>query len=364
MRKPSFPVVVCCVTLAICATIWSTYFLRSVYRRNVVKQMMKFAWGNYVRYAWGANELRPISRNGSAGPAPVGGKSMGLTIVDSLSTLFLMGFTEEFDAATEWVTKHYDIRNAETFSVFEMNIRFLGGLLSAHALSGYGKPEYFARLEPNGGLVPNMEHSACFIGGLYALAVLPTQIQTPVDVPRLLSFAKNFTRTCHLSYSLTSTGLGPESFRMDSADGYPAAIVSGNQQYSLRPEVTESYFYLWKFTGNSMYREWAWEAVQAIQKYCKTPYGYSGVSDVNNEHSAPEDIQQSYFLAKTLKFLYLIFSYDDLLPLSSWVFNAGGHPLPALDSYAFQRAVSSYRSENETSRGIFRWFARALSALF
>lgn len=32
-----------------------------------ILQMMKFAWDNYKRYAWGKNELRPLTRNGHIG---------------------------------------------------------------------------------------------------------------------------------------------------------------------------------------------------------------------------------------------------------------------------------------------------------
>lgn len=36
----------------------------------------------------------------------------------------------------------------------------------------------------------------------------------------------------------------------------------------------------------------------------------------------------SYFLAETLKYLYLLFLDDDILPLEKWVFNTEAHPLP------------------------------------
>ena len=34
-----------------------------------------------------------------------------------------------------------------------------------------------------------------------------------------------------------------------------------------------------------------------------------------------DDVQQSFFLAETLKYLYLLFSDDDLIDLKHWVFN-------------------------------------------
>ena len=64
--------------------------------------MAKHAWDGYVQYAWGQNELKPISRRGHS--AIVFGKtSLGATIVDSLDTLYLMGLQDRFDQGKEWV---------------------------------------------------------------------------------------------------------------------------------------------------------------------------------------------------------------------------------------------------------------------
>jgi hypothetical protein len=54
-------------------------------RKDVVRQAMRHAWEGYVKYAWGFDELKPVSRRGVNN---FGG--FGLTIVDSLSTLWLM----------------------------------------------------------------------------------------------------------------------------------------------------------------------------------------------------------------------------------------------------------------------------------
>ena len=72
-------------------------------------QMVKHAWDGYVKYAWGENELKPISRRGHT--ASVFGKNtkLGATIVDSLDTLYLMGLREEFDKAKEWVKVSLDL---------------------------------------------------------------------------------------------------------------------------------------------------------------------------------------------------------------------------------------------------------------
>ena len=63
------------------------------------------------------------------------------------------------------------------------------------------------------------------------------------------------------SYLSTATKLGPESFRFTG--GVEAKALRQNEKYYiLRPEVVETYFYLWRLTKDPKYREWGWEAVQ------------------------------------------------------------------------------------------------------
>ena len=98
--------------------------------------MMKHAWDNYVSFAWGENELRPVSKSGHSASI-FGSSSMGATIIDSLDTLFIMGFHKEFKEGRDWVAEHLDLEEmAGDISVFETNIRYLGGLLSTFALTG------------------------------------------------------------------------------------------------------------------------------------------------------------------------------------------------------------------------------------
>jgi mannosyl-oligosaccharide alpha-1,2-mannosidase len=61
-------------------------------------------------------------------------------------------------------------------------------------------------------------------------------------------------------------------------------------------------------TKDPMYRDWAWDAAMAIEKHCKTDTGYAGIRDVNAVPVEKDDVQQSFFFAETLKYLYLIFS--------------------------------------------------------
>lgn len=78
---------------------------------NFLLQMMKHAWDNYVRYAWGKNELRPISKRGHSASI-FGAVSLGATIVDGLDTLYIMGLEEEFKQGRDWIAENFDINSA------------------------------------------------------------------------------------------------------------------------------------------------------------------------------------------------------------------------------------------------------------
>ncbi len=62
---------------------------------------MKRAWNSYRTHAWGADEVSPISGGSHSATGDI--HNMGLTIVDALDTLMIMGMTEEVAMAREWV---------------------------------------------------------------------------------------------------------------------------------------------------------------------------------------------------------------------------------------------------------------------
>jgi hypothetical protein len=97
-----------------------------------VRDQIAFAWGKYVEHAWGHDELRPLTATGSdwsnAGP-------LGLTIVDAADTLHLAGLTDERDRAIAWLGSELRVDLDAGVSVFETNIRVLGGLLSAYEIT-------------------------------------------------------------------------------------------------------------------------------------------------------------------------------------------------------------------------------------
>ncbi|XP_066139079.1 mannosyl-oligosaccharide alpha-1,2-mannosidase IA isoform X2 [Euwallacea fornicatus] len=456
-------------------------------RKLKVKEMMKHAWDNYVLYAWGKNELRPISKRAHTGSL-FGSQPLGASILDGIDTLYIMGLNEEFKQARDWVAKELDVDAVVAdVSVFEVNIRFVGGLLTCYALTGevmfrdkaqliadkllpafntptgipnalvnfktgssknYGWAsggssilaefgtlhlefaylsdvtgktiyrnkvdkirEVLKELEKPNGLYPNylnprsgkwgqhhmsmgalgdsyfeyllkswllsgkednearqlfdeameavlkhmlhvspaglsyfaelkfervehkMDHLACFSGGMFALA---SKTLKDDHSSKYMDIAKQLTNTCHESYDRSYTKLGPEAFRF-SEGAEARALKSSEKYYILRPETIESYFYLYRLTKDEKYRDWGWEAVQALEKHCRVPGGYTGIKNVYSEEPQQDDVQQSFLLAETLKYLYLLFSDEDYYPLDQWVFNTEAHPFPIKGTNPFYR---------------------------
>lgn len=98
--------------------------------------MALHAWQNYKLYAWGQNELKPLSKRAHTGSI-FGSYDLGATIVDGLDTLYIMGLTEEYEEGKDWIRRKFSLDNMSAdLSVFETNIRFVGGLLTLYAFTG------------------------------------------------------------------------------------------------------------------------------------------------------------------------------------------------------------------------------------
>jgi hypothetical protein len=93
-------------------------------RAEAVKNAMRHCWNGYKQHAWGFDELKPQSGRGQNN---WGG--MGVTLLDSLDTLWLMGMREEFEEATEWVEQHLNFNIGKTvrffFFLFHTNLFLL-----------------------------------------------------------------------------------------------------------------------------------------------------------------------------------------------------------------------------------------------
>lgn len=79
-------------------------------------------------------------------------------------------------------------------------------------------------------------------------------------------------------------------------------------------------YILHQLTEDPAYREWGWEVFQAIETSCKTEAAYGSLEDVNNAgNQLPQDEMESFFLAETLKYLFLLFDPDTKLDLKEKV---------------------------------------------
>lgn len=68
------------------------------------------AWNNYKLYAWGKNELRPLSKRAHTGSI-FGAYDLGATIIDGLDTLYLMGMKKEYEEGRDWVLRRFTLDN-------------------------------------------------------------------------------------------------------------------------------------------------------------------------------------------------------------------------------------------------------------
>uniref|UniRef100_A0A8C0A945 alpha-1,2-Mannosidase n=1 Tax=Bos mutus grunniens TaxID=30521 RepID=A0A8C0A945_BOSMU len=88
------------------------------------------AWAGYRKFAWGHGELKPLTRSFSEW------FGLGLTLIDALDTMWILGLKKEFQEARNWVSKRLLFQKDVDVNLFESTIRILGGLLSAFHLSG------------------------------------------------------------------------------------------------------------------------------------------------------------------------------------------------------------------------------------
>ena len=123
--------------------------------------------------------------------------------------------------------------------------------------------------------------------------------------------------------------LEDSAFKMWTRYGVePEAIDYSNMKiaydgYALRPEIIESAFYLHRFTHDPKYLDMGPTFYGSLVKYCRNDVAYAALKDV--EKKAQGDEMESFFLAETLKYLYLLFAPSNTLDLNKGVFNTEAH---------------------------------------
>jgi len=166
-----------------------------------------------------------------------------------------------------------------------------------------------------------VSHLQCFWPGVIALGAhaLPERSGDRELAVELLN-------GCTLLYGASEhVKLGAEGASFGPADN--ELVVEGAERtgYFLRPEYVESLYVLWQTTGEAHYREKSWAVFQELERHCRTPDGYASLSSVLSGFK--QDDQPSYFIAETLKYIYLTQSPKDEVPFDSVVFTTEAHAM-------------------------------------
>ncbi|XP_076140913.1 endoplasmic reticulum mannosyl-oligosaccharide 1,2-alpha-mannosidase isoform X1 [Alosa pseudoharengus] len=99
-------------------------------RVEAVREAFRHAWKGYKEFAWGHDELKPITKTYGEW------FGLGLSIIDALDTMWILGLKEEFEEARIWVKDELSFNKNVDVNLFETTIRILGGLLSTYHLTG------------------------------------------------------------------------------------------------------------------------------------------------------------------------------------------------------------------------------------
>jgi mannosidase alpha-like ER degradation enhancer 2 len=103
-----------------------------------------------------------------------------------------------------------------------------------------------------------------------------------------------------------------------------AAMHATALTYHLRPEIIESTYYLHHYTRDPEYRRMGETIFNDFVTNCRTETGYAALQNVITKEKRDE--MESFALAETFKYFYLLFA-DDALDLDKIVFNTEAHPL-------------------------------------
>ena len=218
-----------------------------------------------------------------------------------------------------------------------MRIRYMNALeaIEEHLIARSSPSGYVYVAEMKQGRkkqIPKMDHLVCFLPGVIALgaanAAHKPHGKGEVDAKRM-QLARDILETCIHMYEDQVTGLAPEIvfFKGGEKDIH---VKPADAHNLLRPETVESLFILYRLTMDESYRSRGWQMFQNFRKYCKVPTGgYSSINSVLTTNVAFRDKMESFWLAETLKYFFLLFD-DSGIPvdLTQLVLNTEAHPLP------------------------------------
>lgn len=84
---------------------------------------------------------------------------------------------------------------------------------------------------------------------------------------------------------------------------------------------------LYRITGDSRLVETAWTMFKSIVQLTTTEIAHAGISDCMADKPSKIDSMESFWLAETLKYFYLMFTEPEVVSLDEYVLNTEAHPL-------------------------------------
>ncbi|KAF0042253.1 hypothetical protein F2P81_005785 [Scophthalmus maximus] len=337
---------------------------------------------HHTDHAYPADELMPLTCRGRVrGLEPSRGDvddalgKFSLTLIDTLDTLMLLNKTTEFEAAVRRVLSDVRLDNDIVVSVFETNIRVLGGvgagidsyyeyLLKAYILLGddlflqrfnihyasimkyISQPPLLLDVHIHKPLLPARTWMDSLLAFFPGLQVLKGDIRPAIETHEML-------------YQVTKKhNFLPEAFTTDFRVHWA--------QHPLRPEFAESTYFLYKATGDPYYLEAGRTILDNLNRFARVPCGFAAMKDVRT--GSHEDRMDSFFLAEMFKYLFLLFADAEDIPfdVEDYVFTTEAHLLPlSLSAAPHSPLVSSNRtSEEELDDSNFDWTCPNTRLLF
>ncbi|XP_019395248.1 PREDICTED: ER degradation-enhancing alpha-mannosidase-like protein 2 isoform X4 [Crocodylus porosus] len=399
--------------------------------RERVRAMFYHAYDNYLVHAFPYDELRPLTCDGQDTWG-----SFSLTLIDALDTLLILGNVSEFQRVVDVLQEGVDFDIDVNASVFETNIRVVGGLLSAHLLSkkagtevepgwpcsgpllrmaeeaarkllpgdpvfedvarkalkalwknrsdiglvgnhidvvtakwvaqdagiGAGVDSYFEYLVKGAILLQDEELMSMFLEynkaiknytkfddwylwvqmykGTVSMPIFQSLEAYWPGLQSLIGDIDNAMRTFLNYYTVWKQFGGlPEFYNIPQ--GY---TVEKREGYPLRPELIESAMYLYRATRDPTLLELGRDAVESIDRISKVECGFATIKDLRDHRL--DNRMESFFLAETVKYLYLLFDTDNfihndgstfdivltrygecVLDAGGYIFNTEAHPI-------------------------------------
>ncbi|HKS93588.1 MAG TPA: glycoside hydrolase family 47 protein, partial [Gammaproteobacteria bacterium] len=239
-----------------------------------VKAEFLHAWGGYKRYAWGHDELRPLSKK----PFDWYGPSLLMTPVDALDTLVLMGLKKQAAEDRALIDAKLDFNKDIYVKVFEVNIRLLGGLLSGYELTGdkrllaladdlgtrllpafnspTGMPYRYVNLRT--GAVRGVDSNPAETGTLILeFGMLSRLTGNPVFYQKAKrALVETFKRRSPVG--LVGDGINVETGRWTDADSHISGGIDSYYEYQIK---------CWKLLGDEDCRRMWLASIAAVDKY-------------------------------------------------------------------------------------------------